>query len=70
MGALYQISSSMHTEIVSLDRRWQDRVSDIAREIRSEIHALEIPPPLFKSIVDRNTARLDRIEQRLNHSPP
>lgn len=58
---------SIHYRIDALDDRWQERAMQLTRELRLEhrmaIESLEIPPPLFKQQVDRNTEAIDRLER-------
>ena len=56
MGALYQMSSGLHRDMLALDTKWQTRATALSSEIRDEIKEVrsQIPPDWFRSMVEDN----------------
>ena len=71
LALIYGMSNSLQARIDALDDRWQERIVVITQQIQNDIRRVEgsIPPHWFKAQVDRNTERIDKLEEALRDRP-
>ena len=65
---MLKIKEDMNNQLLTLDRRWQDRQVDQAKSFRSDMAALvaSMPPDWFKKMVEANRDELKDLRDRLN----
>ena len=60
-------SGQLQDRIDKLDEKWQERTINMASQLQADIRRVEgkIPPDWFRAMVDRNTERIDKLEDEL-----
>jgi hypothetical protein len=79
LGLIYSQSANLQTHlraqsenlqgrIDTLDEKWQERTVEMAKQLQHDIQRVEdkIPPDWFRSMVERNTQRIDKLEDELH----
>lgn len=63
--AHYQMATSLRSEMLALDDKWQTRMEAVSREIRGDIREVRngIPPDWFREMVMTNTKKIDKMEE-------
>lgn len=64
---IYGLSGNLQDRIDTLDVRWQERMTTISRDFKSDMRHLEqrIPPDWFRKMVETNASDIERLENEL-----
>lgn len=73
LATIYGMSINIQNRMDRLDERWQERTAGMASEVRADIERIEqkIPPDWFRSMVERNSADIRELRDKVfNDLPP